>query len=563
MTQITITDENDNPRQVWVAQTVADKELKTIGTDGKDVIVASPGDHGGYVEVLCDENGEPIKNPDGTLPLPVPPGEDGVDNGRGGLKGLSQNDMSWTQPGTYLVGNAGITRDAQFVGPDAIISGADQITGEVGIGGSGFRSSGESQFDGNGSYIDMQMDPGAQYTFTGGTQIGGPAHFEAGEGLFCDADDGRITMMFAAREGSKLQVKTSEGFQSNGLAALDDCSIGGSFTGNPDMVMQDSMVATDADFSGPVTIVNQEVGEASYGMKISGDADLDAIALTVGPKDAATAGYNTFGDFDSQEDYWAHVSDVLTHEMGENYGDTSSQHHYDDVHAQMNNDLEDKWRQIQEVDPTMSREDFDKLYRNLSGYQDGINDAIVEDIVEVRTAGGDKAVSGLLDDLVGEDEELRAQILEGGDEAVQAYLDENGVEANVAETREAGAKAALEEFQATSEAAAWDQGSARRHDAQSQEMVDRTSGTSQWTLGNSVFKKGDLNEKAAGGLHASPEWQSFSQEAPQAMPDASSELTVAPADEKPKDWRLTLANKLPAGTPSADQKDSDGMEYDG
>lgn len=47
-------------------------------------------------------------------------------------------------------------------------------------------------------------------------------------------------------------------------------------------------------------------------------AALNAIARTVDPKDAATVGYDTFGEFDSQEDYLAHVSNVLTHKLDEN-----------------------------------------------------------------------------------------------------------------------------------------------------------------------------------------------------------------------------------------------------
>ena len=558
MKQIEVTDENGETRKVWVAQTVADRDLRTKGTDGKDVVVANVGDHGGYVEVQCDEKGNPIKNKDGTLPLPVPAGKDGVDNGKGGLKGLSQNDMSWIQPGTTLVGNAGITKDAQLVGPDAIVSGADQITGNVGIGGSNFRSSGESTFEGNGSYIDMQMDPGAKYEFTGGTQVGGPAHFKKGEGVFCDAEDGRITMMFAARDGSEIEVSTMKGFESNGMAALDDSVIAGGFKGNPDMVVQDSTVATFAKFEGPVTVVNQHVGMDANNMTITCDADLDEVALTQDPKDALTTAYNTSGSFEDQADYLAHVSDKLTHELGEQYADTGVQHHYDDVHTEMNNDLEAKWEEIKKIDPSMTREDFDALYRNLSGYHDGINDAVVEDYAVARKEGGDKAVAGLLE---GVSEEERAKILEGGDEAVQDYLDKNGIEGNVADVRKNGAEAAIKDYQATREAGAWWQGHERRADAITQTMYDRTSGTSQWVISGDPTTCGKQNEQSAQGLHQTTDWKNFGKEGGPTMADLPAGLTETSPDDKPKDWRLAAANKLTPKSQTTEEKD--GMEVGG
>lgn len=102
---------------------------------------------------------------------------------------------------------------------------------------------------------------------------------------------------------------------------------------NPDMVIQDSTVSTFADFTGPVTVVNQYVGMEANNLEIASDADLDKVALTQDPKDPLTAAYNTSGDFESQADYLAHVSDMVTHELGENYGNTGVQHHYDDVHG--------------------------------------------------------------------------------------------------------------------------------------------------------------------------------------------------------------------------------------
>ncbi len=564
MKQIEVTDENGETRQVWVAQIEADRDLRTIGTDGEEVVVANEGDHGGYVEVLCDENGAPIVNEDGTLPLPVPPGESGVDNGKGGLKGLSQNDMSWVHEGTALVGNASVRDDAQLIGPDAVVSGADQITQDVGVGGSHYRSSGSCTFEGNGSYVDMTVDPGAMHEFSGGTQIGGPVHFEAGAGKFQDdPETGRITMMFAAREGSELTVQTHGGFESNGLVALDDTTIGGTFQGNPDMVVQDSIVETDARFTGPVTVVNQMVGPETDGMEISGDADLDAVALTTEPKDGVSADYVTAGEFEDQADYLKHVSEVLTHELGENVSDTAVQHHYADVHQVMTDDLESQWRAIQEVNPDMSREEFDAMYRNLSTYHNGINDGFAEDMVQVRTAGGDTAVSAALDEYVGGDEELRAQILEGGDEAVQAYLAGQGVEADVARIRYDGEEAAIQAYEATAQGKAQLDTHERRAEAQNDGSYYQTSGA-QWVHTDDPHTGGAVNQEAHDGLHDA-DWRAFRQTGP-AEPvepmsvDAGAQAKLAEAAKTPsKDWRISLANE--GETKSEIQAEDDGPDF--
>lgn len=212
--QIEITDENGNTRQAYVCRIVAERDLVNFGPGGEKVIVAKEGDKGGYVE--CDVEFDKDGNPHPVLP--VQPGEEGApsETREGKLKGLSQNDTSWVHAGTVIAGEVSIRDDAQFVGPDAMSTGADEYTGDVGVGGSYFRSTGMSTFEGQGSYLDMDMETGSQYEFSGGTQIGGPVTFEAGSGQFCDGPDGQETMLFAAEEGTALTVATEEGFKSNG-----------------------------------------------------------------------------------------------------------------------------------------------------------------------------------------------------------------------------------------------------------------------------------------------------------------------------------------------------------
>lgn len=105
----------------------------------------------------------------------------------GKLTGLSQNDTSWVHAGTVIAGEVSIRDNAQFMGPDAMSTGADEYTGDAGVGGSYFRSNGQSTFEGKGTYIDMDMKTGAKYEFSGGTQIGGPVQFYEGQGKFLPA----------------------------------------------------------------------------------------------------------------------------------------------------------------------------------------------------------------------------------------------------------------------------------------------------------------------------------------------------------------------------------------
>ena len=389
--QIDITDENGETRQAWVCRIVAERDLTTTGPGGEKVVVANKGDKGGYVEcdVEFDEDGKPHPV------LPVQPGEEGApsDKYEGQLKGLSQRDDSWVGAGSVIAGEVSVRDDAQIVGPDTMITGADQYVEDVGAGGSYYRSSGASTFEGRGSYVDMELDPGANYQFTGGTQVGGPVHFEAGAGEFGDGPDGEETMLFAAEEGTSLTVATKEGFKSNGLTALDNCEIRGEFEGSPGMIVQNSQINVEGTkFTGPVTVVNQVVGQEANGLELASDVDVDSVALTamadVEPGLTGTERRDraeSFRAYTDGQEYRDHVDRVLAHELGENFGDTGVQNHQDDIHGKMHDQLLADWDQMPE---DTRPEDFYESHRISSEYQAGINDAPTEDERELMEATG-------------------------------------------------------------------------------------------------------------------------------------------------------------------------------
>lgn len=391
--QITITDENGVSRDAWVCRIVAERDLINVGPGGEEVTVANKGDKGGYVEcdVEFDEDGNPHPI------LPVQPGEDGAPSDRydGKIKGLSQNDTSWVHAGTIAAGEVSIRDNAQFLGPDAMSTGADEYTGDVGVGGSYFRSEGRSTFEGRGTYVDMEMQQGARYEFSGGTNIGGPVVFEEGRGKFQDGPNGEETYLFAADAGTSLTVATKEGFESNGMTALDNTDLRGSFKGNPEMIVQNSAIdVEDVNFTGGVTMVNQELGPDANGQEITSDADLDAVALTTQTMFDDEPGLTgverrdrmeSWKAYEDGDAYREHVANVLAHELGENFGDSSVQMHQDDVHDKMHGQLLEDW------DASPEDTDPDKFYeehRVSSEYQAGINDAPTEDQREIMSATG-------------------------------------------------------------------------------------------------------------------------------------------------------------------------------
>lgn len=369
LVQVELTDERGAARKAWVCRIVAERDLTNIGPGGEEVTVAKKGDKGGYVEcgVTFDEDGRPHPV------LPVQPGEEGApsDRYKDGLKGLSQEGTSWVHEGATLAGEASVRDNAQFVGPDAVATGADVYKDDVGAGGSHYRSTGANTFEGHGSYIDMTLETGSGYSFSGGTQVGGPVRFEAGAGEFCDGPDGGETMLFAAEEGSELTVATEEGFKSNGLTALDNAVLKGSFEGGKDLIVQNGTVdVRGARFTGPCVILGQTLGHEADGLELDGDAIVDRLAGPAG--------------FDG-EAYREHVGNVVAHELGENFADTGVQNHRDDIHDRMHGGLLDAWDQAPEG---MTAEEFYGARRAASEYHAGLNDGLMEDMRDAADTTG-------------------------------------------------------------------------------------------------------------------------------------------------------------------------------
>ena len=389
--QIDITDENGETRKAWVCRIVAERDLVNMGAGGEEVVVAKKGDKGGYVEcdVEFDEDGNPHPI------LPVQPGEDGAPSTKyeGEITGLSQNGTSWVHAGVIAAGETSVRDDAQIVGPDTMITGADKYAGDVAAGGSYYRSNGMSTFEGTGTYIDMELETGAQYQFSGGTQVGGPVLFERGSGEFCDGPAGEETMLFAAEEGTSLTIATEDGFKSNGLTALDNTDIRGSFEANPDLIVQNSEINVQGTkFTGPATVVNQTVGMEANGMELAGDADIDAVSLTaMADEMTGLTGTERHERIDAEKAYTdsdaykAHVANVVAHELGENFGDAGEQKHEGDIHDEMNRDMYAEWDASSE---DTTRDQFYEEHRISSEYQAGINDAPTEDIREIMDVTG-------------------------------------------------------------------------------------------------------------------------------------------------------------------------------
>lgn len=289
--------------------------------------------------------------------------------------------------------------------------------------------------------------------------MGGPVTFEAGKGEFVDSPEGRETMLFAAEEGSRLTVATTEGFKSNGMTALDNSDIRGSFEGNKDLIVQNSQIDVDgAKFTGEVTVVNQQLGHDADGMELATDADVDAVALT--PVADEQAGLTGAGrreavmpdgpDTDSPE-YREHIDNILAHELGENFGDTVVQNHENDIHDKMHGQLLEDWNASPE---NTTSEDFYESHRNSSEYQAGINDAPTEDRQELMSETGMTM-----------------------DEIDAALTEQDG-----------GRKIASRD--------AWQQFSQVRADHQPEAHQDMTSGHGQRELGGD----GSLNPEASEGL---------------------------------------------------------------
>lgn len=441
--EIEITDENGNTRTATVCRIVADRELTTIGPDGEAVMVAEPGDKGGYVECELDESGKPV--------LPVQPGEDGAPSDRyeGRLKGLSQNDNSWVHEGSILAGEASVRDDAQIQGVDTVITGADAYTENIGVGGECYRSSGMSEFSGGGSYNNMVLEPGAKYEFSGYTQVGGKVLaeggveggiqadaevpldgsaakagamaydgaqaggmvvFKAGTGRFCDSPDGDNTMIFPDAHTDKLVVETSEGFESNGLVASGNATLKGSFKGCGGMIIQDSEVDTDATF-GPVVLLDQKVGREADGMTLDSDEALTAMY-----------GAEQDGEYPFDEEaYRAGMDEVIAHELGKQYQYTNLQHHdAETLIGQLDNNMMDTFRSAS-ADAT--RGEIDEKDAVSSAFHDGINDARLGTEMAVEAKWGKDGAEAYDQTRAGQREEQthqdRAAAMAGKDFAMQ------------------------------------------------------------------------------------------------------------------------------------------------